>query len=900
MDYIGLWNTMFAIAKKKPDIAVCRDLSDLIVNWAKAEPANNTPYKLASTALNLESHVMRYYAEKNKFQEADQVRDLIYRTLKFSAPKNFDHYMQCMEFNRAPEERFYLPRRKVLFGHVQALQKAADREINELFLSQPPRTGKALANDTPVLTRHGWKNHGDLKVGDEVIGMSGEFKKVIAVHPKCMLDVLVEFTNGEKIQCHENHEWKLIDHGNRMKLTLQETKYFEKRKLDSGEPGHRGHRYIFQLPERAYVQGEEKDLPLDPYVLGVWLGDGTNQEPRICCAQSDIAVVERVERSGIVRRWHTVHKDTGVLYFAYDMRPQLQQLGMCFSRRRTDKHIPEEYLTASVRQRLELLAGLLDTDGTFRESENRYVFTTCEESLRDTFIELISTFGWRPCLVTYPPSVSSSGIEGRHNTYCIGFNPDCEIPCELPRKQNHSFSKRRAVSVKNITRVEPKEGNCITVEGDGMYLAGKTMLPTHNTSLVTFFYTWEFGRNPERSNLYVSYSDALTNAFYGGLLEVMEDSHTYNWQEIFPTQQIVNKNAKNETLDVGRVKKYPTMTCRSLFGTLNGSTNCDNILVADDLLSGIEEALNPDRLLKTWMTVENNMLSRAKMQACVIWIGTRWSVADPMGRRIDALQHDPKFRKIIKYKVINIPALNSKDESNFEYDYNVGFSTDYYRAKRASFEAANDLVSWSAQYMGTPIEREGTLFKPDNMKYFNGVLPEGEPDRVFCAVDPAFGGGDFTAAPIVYQYKDEFYVVDVIYSDQNKRFTQPLIAKKAQKHGITAMRIEATKATQPYVQGVQEEMDKLGYHLTIQTKSAPPNTSKEQRIFDKSADIMSYFLFLDMSHRSNDYNLFMQNVFSFKLTGRNKHDDAPDSLAMTCEMAFERSLFKARAFRRPC
>lgn len=562
MDYIGLWNTMFAIAKKKPDIAVCRDLSDLIVNWAKAEPANNTPYKLASTTLNLESHVMRYYAEKNKFQEADQVRDLIYRTLKFSAPKNFDHYMQCMEFNRAPEERFYLPRRKVLFGHVQALQKAADREINELFLSQPPRTGK--------------------------------------------------------------------------------------------------------------------------------------------------------------------------------------------------------------------------------------------------------------------------------------------------------------------------------------------------TSLVTFFYTWEFGRNPERSNLYVSYSDALTNAFYGGLLEVMEDSHTYNWQEIFPTQQIVNKNAKNETLDVGRVKKYPTMTCRSLFGTLNGSTNCDNILVADDLLSGIEEALNPDRLLKTWMTVENNMLSRAKMQACVIWIGTRWSVADPMGRRIDALQHDPKFRKIIKYKVINIPALNSKDESNFEYDYNVGFSTDYYRAKRASFEAANDLVSWSAQYMGTPIEREGTLFKPDNMKYFNGVLPEGEPDRVFCAVDPAFGGGDFTAAPIVYQYKDEFYVVDVIYSDQNKRFTQPLIAKKAQKHGITAMRIEATKATQPYVQGVQEEMDKLGYHLTIQTKSAPPNTSKEQRIFDKSADIMSYFLFLDMSHRSNDYNLFMQNVFSFKLTGRNKHDDAPDSLAMTCEMAFERSLFKARAFRRPC
>lgn len=409
---------------------------------------------------------------------------------------------------------------------------------------------------------------------------------------------------------------------------------------------------------------------------------------------------------------------------------------------------------------------------------------------------------------------------------------------------------------------------------------------TGKSTLATFFITWIIGRNPELSNLYVSVSDMLTGAFYDGVLEVLNDPETYLWKDIFEHRKVAGTNSKDETLDIDRKKKYHSLTCRSLYSqALNGAADCRGILIADDLLSGIEEAMNPDRLVTAWAHTDNNMLSRAKQGAKILWIGTRWSIADPIGKRIELLHTNQDF-KHRRYQIINIPALNENDESNFQYKYNVGFDTQFYRQRRASFEQNNDIASWSAQYQGEPIEREGTLFEPDGMMYYNGDLPEREPDRVFTAIDPAFGGGDYTAAPIVYQYGKEFYVVDVIYDNGEKNITQPLIASKAKKWGIQAIQIEATKATRPYAEGVQTELEKINYHITVLTRSAPTNVGKEQRIFDKASDIRSYFYFLDTAHRTKEYNMFMQNLFSFKIAGKNKHDDAPDSMAMTAEMAF--------------
>ena len=429
---------------------------------------------------------------------------------------------------------------------------------------------------------------------------------------------------------------------------------------------------------------------------------------------------------------------------------------------------------------------------------------------------------------------------------------------------------------------------------------------TGKTTTAIFFAAWLMGRNTEAPNLYCSYSDIITSAFYNGLMEVLTDDRTYNYRQIFPDAEIVRTDAKLEIVDLQRKKHYPTMTCRSLYGTLNGACDAEKgVIISDDLIGGIEEALNKDRLMSAWYKVDNNLIPRGKGGTRYLWMGTRWSVIDPAGLRQDVLLNSKDFRNY-PWKSINIPALNNKDQSNFNYKYGVGFDTAYYRRRRASFERNNDVASWNAQYMGMPIEREGTVFAPDEMNYYNGTLPDGTPDKVFMAVDPAWGGGDFVAAPVCYQYGDEVYVADVVYNNGDKFATQPKIANMAMKHGCSRIYIEGTKTTASYGEGVLEILKKNNYPISLKTSfknamnAAAKGQNKTERIYQCAGDIKQKFVFLENGKRSKEYQMFMQNVFSFKYVGKNKNDDAPDSLQMALGFAFPsggvRSVVRSRGF----
>ena len=511
-------------------------------------------------------------------------------------------------------------------------------------------------------------------------------------------------------------------------------------------------------------------------------------------------------------------------------------------------------------------------------------------------MSLISTFGWRVSIKEEQPHTSSSGITGRKVCWIIGFNPTMRIPCVLERKQLDNPHKQRRIAIKSIEESEPEQGNCITVEG-GMYLAGERMIPTHNTTLLMFLVTMLIGKDSESSNLYSAYSDVITSAFYNGCLEVINDPTTYLWNDVFPTSKIVTTNSKDETLNIDRKKRYPSLTCRSLYGTLNGACDCNGFLISDDLIGGIEEALSKDRMISAWNKVDNNLIPRAKEKAKLLWCGTRWSIIDPAGIRMDLLQHDEKFKNR-RYKIINVPALNENDESNFQYDYGVGFSTEFYHQRRSSFERNNDIASWDAQYMGEPIERSGALFEPQFMRFYNGILPEEQPVRVFMAVDTAYGGGDFTAAPVCYQYTDgSVYVHDVVFDDGNKTITQPLIVEAIKRNNVQAVQFELNKSTISYKEEIERILQNEGIKVNLTSKIAPNNVAKEIRIKDKSPDIMQFY-FIESGKRSKAYEMFMQNVFSFKLVGKNKHDDAPDSLSMAADMIY-RSKNVSSVFTRP-
>lgn len=420
------------------------------------------------------------------------------------------------------------------------------------------------------------------------------------------------------------------------------------------------------------------------------------------------------------------------------------------------------------------------------------------------------------------------------------------------------------------------------------------------TSLVVMFMLWVMGRNSERSNLYCSFTSKPVETFYDGLLEVLKDPMTYIYKEIFPNSKLVGTNANDTTIDLDRKKRYHSFTGRPIGGSLNGSCDCYGYIVADDLVSGIEEAMSKERMASLWFKVDNNFITRAKEQCKRLWIGTRWSLIDPQGIRLDLLQNEPKYRNV-RWRYINTPALNEREESNFEYQYGVGFSTEYYQMRRASFERNNDMASWLAQYQGEPIERDGAVFNPDDLRYYNGILPEDvEPDRIFMAVDPAWGGGDFVAAPIIYQYGDDLFVADVVYNNGDKRVTQPLLVQKAIENNVQAIYIEATKTTASYTQEVDALLKAKGYRVNLQsTTKHYTGTGKEQRIFDRAPEIREMMVFLESGNRSKEYEMFMQNLFAFSIAKKNKNDDAPDSLAIALAMAVFGGSNMVQVIRRP-
>lgn len=401
------------------------------------------------------------------------------------------------------------------------------------------------------------------------------------------------------------------------------------------------------------------------------------------------------------------------------------------------------------------------------------------------------------------------------------------------------------------------------------------------STLMMMFFLWVMGRNSERSNLYCSYTDSVVKVLYKGILEIICDDYTYAYGDCFPNRKLAGTDAKDLLINLDRQKRYASYTGRSLYGTLNGACDCNGYLVADDLISGIEEAMSKDRLNAAWQKVDNNLLPRAKETAKILWIGTRWSLADPQGKRIELLENDPKYAGR-KYKVVNTPALDENEESNFDYSYGVGFSTDYYQQRRASFERNNDMASWLAQYQGMPIERDGAVFDPEYMRFFNGVMPDTQPDRVFMVVDPSWGGGDYTAALVVYQYGNDLLIPDVVFSNENKTVTQPMIVAAIEKYNVTAMKIEGTKTTASYGEDIDKRLREKNLRINMQINTTHfTGTGKRDRIIGCAPDIIERMVFLQDGLRPKHYSQFMQNMYSFTYNGKNaKHDDAPDVCAM--------------------
>lgn len=426
------------------------------------------------------------------------------------------------------------------------------------------------------------------------------------------------------------------------------------------------------------------------------------------------------------------------------------------------------------------------------------------------------------------------------------------------------------------------------LEDDKLDLLSISQPPgTGKTTLGMFFLSWIVGKYPMGANIASGHSGALTRSFYDRVNILITDPE-YLWADVFPGVKKAYTNSKEEIIDLEKKKEFATLTCRSIDATLTGATRCDKYLYCDDLVSGIEEALSKDRLDNLWEKYTNDLKSRKKMGCKEIHIATRWSVHDVIGRLQEQYKDDPRA------KFLSFPALNENEESNFDYMYGVGYDTKYFLDMRESL----DDVSWKCLYMNEPIEREGLLFPEDELTTFNGTLPDGGLVAKYATCDVAWGGGDSLSMPIAYEYEDgSVYIVDVVFNKGDKTITRPIVVGKLKRHLPHRVQFEANNGGDEYCDAVDAELRKANIRLHLTHKKAPSTSSKLSRIIQASPDIKK-FIFLDKKHRSKEYAAFMKELTSFIQTGKNKHDDAPDSLAMLATM-IGRRYGKVTAIKRP-
>lgn len=456
---------------------------------------------------------------------------------------------------------------------------------------------------------------------------------------------------------------------------------------------------------------------------------------------------------------------------------------------------------------------------------------------------------------------------------------------EINRQAKKRFYQPRRAKLKPV--VDSLQALC----GDDKLDMLAVSLPpgVGKTTLAVFLLTWVAGRDPNNPNLTGSHSNSFVRGVYDECLRIFDPKGEYLWHDVFPTVQVSNTNAKDCRIDLDKRQRFETLEFTSI-GTGNaGLYRAANLLYCDDLVSGIEVALSKERLDKLWEIYTTDLRQRKIGDKCKeLHIATRWSVHDVIGRLEREYEGNPRA------KFIRIPAMNEDDESNFDYEFGVGFSTKFYREQRDIM----DSVSWKALYQNEPVERMGLLYQENELRrYFD--LPDQEPDAIIAACDTKDRGTDYCAMPIAYQYGDDYYIEDFICDNSNPEIVEARIVAKLLKHRVQAARFESNSAGGRIAADVQKRVKEEGGRTKITTKFS--TTNKETRIIIAAGYAKEHFLFKDESAYKGDkeYRLAMSMLCGYTMAGKNKNDDLVDSIAMLVDYSESFRLAKVEVMKRP-
>lgn len=780
--------------------------------------------------------------------------------------------------------RYMMPKMDVqTFNRVyyNILNLFAHGKIKKLIVTMPPQHGKEISDNELVPTPKGFVKHGDLNVGDCVFSPSGEPIKVLWKSEKVQSEYVITFSDGQTIECHGNHEWRVYDRSRQKYMDL-ETKHIANSTIEYGTPNKRGHRYRFQLENINAVQFERRNVIIDPYTLGAWLGDGTSSGSIIHIGNNDVEIIDNIpyktnENVGTTTRKFHIH----------DFTDKLREYNLL-----ENKHIPEDYIYNSIEVRKNLIAGLIDTDGTVYQKNGRVTISNTNKDIINSAALILKSLGQNISIFKIEPALSSSGIQGTKDVYQLCFNPTMEFPTKVPRKAIRRVIVNRR---KAIVKIEEKEGlgfgNCIQVEG-GIYLVGENFIPTHNSEgssrkLPAFL----LGLNPDLKVVIGSYATSFARDFNRDVQKIID---TKEYRSLFPETRLAGaKKASGEGVYqrnsdvIDCVGHAGSLRVVGRGGPLTGKPV--DIMILDDVYKDYSEANSPVVRESAWKWYTTVVKTRLHNNSQEIIVFTRWHNEDIVGKlegeeKIIDIKSEDDLKEIPEgaWVRINFEAIKTGEKTEFDKrEKGEALWPQRHSIQTLIAKRNLDKVQFECLYQGNPASAEGRLYQPfktyTNIEDYGRLLAKGN------YTDVADKGTDFLCSicydkRISTSARDDrgnfcifLCVTDIIYTDAPIEETTQSVPMMLNRNGTEYAYIEANNGGRAFTKIIEPRTKS---HIRDFTQTA----NKESRIIT-NAGLVTYHIIMPYGWETRFPKAYNDVTGFLRKFTANEHDDIEDVLS---------------------
>lgn len=466
--------------------------------------------KLSREVIELATRII----ETESLDNQKKLYTIIKENYQFLARRNFKEFLIAIEWNFSDDMKLYKIRKIVFDEWAKELQSLEDGELRGLSISAPPRTGKALSMDSGILTPDGWKLMKDIKEGDYVIASDGKPAEVLGVFPQGVKDMYrVTFDDKTSVKCSGDHMWTVQTNADRQKYkgktknrVLKTTDMLDDIRLKAGD-----YKYSIDYVKPVEFNNTLKEDDLHPYIVGIMLSNGCINDNVLGVYTPYSDILEKIEKKMPntdklnIKKYDNVYKcsigkkikghqknSTMIKFIEYG-------LINCTAK---NKFIPKKYLYSSVENRIELLRGLMDGDGSSSCKQTRY--TTVSKKLAEDIIELVRSLGGR---VTCNKHESYKNNKRNLDRYDLQITMDINpFYCNYKASQFIERKKRKVKKIVSIEKIPDEECQCIYVDHpDHLFVTDGYNL-THNTAIGTMFFMWCMLRHPERSCFFCSHT----------------------------------------------------------------------------------------------------------------------------------------------------------------------------------------------------------------------------------------------------------------------------------------------------------------------------------------------------------------------------------------------------------